>query len=73
MIGGKQVILWLQSKKEVIGMSCQANKSIECTVNQCVHHCDLENYCSLNKIKVGTHECDPTVDQCTDCLSFARK
>lgn len=54
-------------------MSCQANKSIECTVNQCVHHCDLENYCSLNKIKVGTHECDPTVDQCTDCLSFARK
>ena len=54
-------------------MNDQANKAIECTVNQCAHHCDMENYCSLNKIKVGTHECNPTMDQCTDCLSFVRK
>lgn len=60
-------------QKEDEAMNTQANKSIECTVNQCVHHCDLENYCSLNKIKVGTHECNPTMDQCTDCLSFAKK
>ena len=54
-------------------MNCQANKSIECTVNQCAHHCDMENYCALNKIRVGTHESNPTMDQCTDCLSFVRK
>ena len=32
-----------------------------------------ENYCSLNQIQVGTHETDPTVKQCTDCMSFDRK
>lgn len=50
-----------------------ANKSIECTVTQCRNHCNAENYCSLDKIKVGTHECNPTMDQCTDCLSFEKK
>jgi len=54
-------------------MKMEANKAIECTVRQCAHHCDMENYCSLNSIKVGTHECNPTMDQCTDCLSFAKK
>lgn len=53
--------------------NCNANRSIECTVHQCVHHCDTENYCSLNKILVGTHEANPTVDQCTDCMSFEKK
>ena len=47
-----------------------ANKCIECTVSQCAHHCDKENYCSLDRILVGTHEACPTVDQCTDCKSF---
>ena len=50
-----------------------ANKSIECTVTQCKNHCDGVNYSSLEKIKVGTHECNPTMDQCTDCLSFQKK
>lgn len=50
-----------------------ANKAIECTVTQCKNHCDVENYCALEKIKVGTHECNPTMDQCTDCLSFEKK
>ena len=54
-------------------MNHHANKSIECTVRQCAHHCESENYCSLDKIKVGTHECNPTMDQCTDCMSFRKK
>ncbi len=53
--------------------NCQANKSIECTVQQCQHHCGHENYCSLNKIQVGTHEAHPTVVECTDCNSFKVK
>ena len=54
-------------------MNCNANKSIECTVQQCANHCQGENYCSLNKILVGTHETNPTMDQCTDCKSFRKK
>ena len=60
-------------KKEAIFMNCHANKSIECTVQQCAHHCGHENYCSLDKILVGTHEMNPTMDQCTDCMSFRKK
>ena len=54
-------------------MNYNANKCIECTVKQCAYHCDTENYCSLDRIMVGTHESNPTVDQCTDCKSFRRK
>ena len=54
-------------------MNCHANKSIECTVQQCANHCEGENYCSLDRILVGTHEACPTVDLCTDCLSFRKK
>ena len=54
-------------------MNCHANKCIECTVQQCAHHCENENYCSLDRILVGTHEVNPTVDQCTDCKSFSKK
>lgn len=54
-------------------MNANANKCIECTVAQCAHHCDTENYCSLDRILVGTHEANPTVDQCTDCKSFRKK
>lgn len=46
------------------------NKSIECTVVQCANHCGDKDYCSLDKIKVVTHEKEPTVMQCTDCGSF---
>ena len=53
--------------------STHANKCIECTVTQCKHHCTSENYCSLDKIQVGTHEKQPTVPSCTDCNSFAPK
>ena len=52
---------------------CKANKCIECNVVSCGHHCRGENYCSLDKIRVGTHEPHPSMDQCTDCLSFVKK
>ena len=39
------------------------NTAIHCTVEQCANHC-----CSA-----GTHEASPSVDQCTDCMSFKRK
>ena len=53
--------------------NCKANKCIECTVTQCRNHCSDENYCSLERIQVGTQESDPTMKQCTDCMSFVRK
>ena len=45
----------------------------KCTVQSCAYHCDNENYCSLDRILVGTHEANPTQDQCTDCKSFRKK
>ena len=60
-------------KKEETTMSCNANKCIECTVSQCAYHCDSANFCSLDRILVGTHEANPTADQCTDCKSFRKK
>ena len=59
--------------KEEFQMDCHANKCIECTVNTCTHHCGTQNFCSLDKIHVGTHEANPTMDQCTDCLSYCKK
>ena len=49
------------------------NKCIECTVKQCANHAQHAIYCSLERIMVGTHEANPTQDQCTDCMSFRRK
>lgn len=57
-------------------MSCdcsKVNKNIECSVTQCKYHCGSENYCSLSSIKVGTHEANPTMSECTDCTSFKLK
>ena len=59
--------------KEEINMNHHANKCIECTVKSCAYHCDTENYCSLDRILVGTHETNPTENQCTDCKSFRKK
>ena len=52
------------------GCACTPNRSIHCTVNSCAHHCKNEQYCGLDAIQVGTHEANPTMDQCTDCQSF---
>lgn len=54
-------------------MSCEANRCIKCTVRNCKNHCVNEDYCALSTITVGTHECNPSMDQCTDCLSFEKK
>lgn len=49
------------------------NESIACTVQQCQFNDCGQNYCTLSKIQVGTHEMNPTMDQCTDCKSFKLK
>lgn len=49
------------------------NESIKCTVQQCANHCAGKNYCSLECVQIGTHEQNPTMDQCTDCQSFVLK
>lgn len=49
------------------------NKSIKCSVQQCKYHNNTQDYCSLDAIKVGTHEQNPTMNQCTDCESFEVK
>ncbi|MEY8322165.1 DUF1540 domain-containing protein [Lachnospiraceae bacterium 46-61] len=50
-----------------------ANECIRCTVTNCKYHCGSRNNCSLQSIQVGTHEANPTMDQCTDCQSFVLK
>ena len=49
------------------------NDCIECTINNCAYHAESENYCTLEAIKVGTHEANPTQKECTDCESFVNK
>ena len=53
-------------------MSNNANTSIKCTVKQCKNHCQDKQYCSLDCVSIGTHERNPSMDQCTDCLSFQK-
>ena len=57
---------------EVINMTNQnyANHCIICNVTRCRNHHRDKNYCSLESIRVGTHETDPSQKQCTDCQSF---
>ena len=35
------------------GCQCTPNQSINCTVNNCAHHCQDSNYCGLSSIRVG--------------------
>ena len=51
----------------------KANQSIKCSVDQCTNHCEGKEYCALDSIMVGTHEANPTQQQCTDCESFQVK
>lgn len=52
---------------------CSPNYSIKCNVTSCANRCKNDSYCALDCICVGTHEANPTVDQCTDCQSFIKK
>ena len=47
---------------------CHANKSIHCSVTQCANHCSTSDYCSLDRVQIGTHEMNPTE---TNRLSWA--
>lgn len=49
------------------------NQAIACTVEQCKNHSDTKSFCTLASIQVGTHEANPSMDQCTDCQSFQAK
>ena len=49
------------------------NSNIHCTVKQCQHNMATEDYCSLDMVKIGTHESNPTMVECTDCTSFEVK
>lgn len=55
------------------GVNMDKNSSIKCTVQQCKHHSNTSDYCTLNHIEVGTHETNPKVPECTDCKSFVLK
>lgn len=55
------------------GCACTPNTSIKCAVESCTHHCKTQQYCGLGSIQVGTHESNPTQDQCTDCQSFRKQ
>ena len=59
--------------QEELIMNNTPNQSIKCTVNNCTHHCQDKDYCSLESIQVGTHETNPTEIKCTDCESFKLK
>lgn len=51
----------------------EANKSIQCSVTQCTNHCQDKAYCSLDAVQIASHEGDPKVKQCVDCMSFEKK
>ncbi len=55
--------------------SAKPNRSIRCSVDNCRFNCKGSEgeYCTLENIKVGTHELNPTECKCTDCESFILK
>jgi hypothetical protein len=60
-------------KEKVIKMDKQKNSNIHCTVKQCAYNLESEDYCTLDMVKIGTHESDPKVPECTDCNSFVKR
>ena len=54
-------------------MNQEKNDSIQCSIHNCVHHAENVDYCTLDRIHVGTHELNPTKKECTDCDSFQCK
>lgn len=51
----------------------EANRHIICSVVNCKHHLMSDNFCSLDRVNIGTHEMNPTKCECTDCNSFEKK
>jgi hypothetical protein len=54
-------------------MAEYVNKSITCTIYNCANHCKENEFCSLKKIQVGTHEHNPGRIESTDCQSFKER
>ncbi|MBQ7171727.1 MAG: DUF1540 domain-containing protein [Clostridia bacterium] len=48
----------------------EKNRSVECTVNGCLHHCPGEDYCTLDRIRVVPREPSIEEERCTDCASY---
>ncbi|WBW95056.1 DUF1540 domain-containing protein [Oceanirhabdus sp. W0125-5] len=46
------------------------NENIGCTVNECRHHSNEGQYCSLNRIQVKKHGNTANTVEHTDCGSF---
>lgn len=49
------------------------NPSIQCTVNECIHHANQVDYCTLEQIQVGKHDNVTNEVEGTDCESFKVK
>ena len=49
---------------------CTCNPHIQCTVDSCTHHDGASNCCSLNSIRIGCCDCNPTRCEGTECASF---
>ena len=54
-------------------MHDKKNGSIHCTIKDCEYNLQSENFCTLDAIRVGTHESHPTKPECTDCESFVMR
>ncbi|MBQ3566464.1 MAG: DUF1540 domain-containing protein [Oscillospiraceae bacterium] len=54
-------------------MEKKKNCNIHCTVKQCMNNMETEDYCTLDMVKIGTHESNPTEPECTDCNSFVKR
>jgi hypothetical protein len=59
------------SEKEETLME-KINNSIKCSVCECAHHAQAQNYCTLNEINVGCCSPKATSCDCTECASFAK-
>lgn len=51
----------------------EGNPSIECIVSECRYHAGKDDYCTLDKIKVGKVESVTAKSEDTDCESFIVK
>ena len=47
------------------------NMSIECTVRNCKHHHQVEQFCMLDHVRIGTEQKKQALEkQNTDCEEF---
>jgi hypothetical protein len=51
-------------------MQKDANTNIQCSVKSCSHHCQSQDYCSLNAIKVSNCGATASTADATECASF---